>query len=64
MDNYIPAPNCKSKDGKHNIKLMNDGGVWYARCLICGERFALISETIINSLGLRLEPRAIKRTIQ
>ena len=60
---YFRAPDCDSSSGKHTIQVLTDETVWYAKCTMCGERFVLISETVINNLGIQLEPRPTKRKV-
>lgn len=59
---YFAGANCKTANGKHILEKLK-GGVWYAQCTVCGERFALMSETVIKQLKLELEVRPTKRTI-
>lgn len=52
MDAFVNAPKCITDDGKHIIEFIYNDLPWYAKCTECGERFALISETVIKVSNL------------
>lgn len=52
---FFPAPQCPN--GKHELEECNNP--WYRRCVHCEERFALLSETVINQIGIKIYPRSI-----
>lgn len=47
---YIVAPNCTSQDNRHRIELIATKP-WYAQCAVCGIRFALVAEPVLDALG-------------
>ncbi len=56
----ITAPKCKSLDNKH---IVEDCPSPYAvKCIICGERFVLVAESILEKLGIGVTPRQTLRS--
>lgn len=45
----IREPNCSSGSGMHTLEASEDPGVW-AECIHCGERYYLISETVMRKI--------------
>lgn len=54
---YILAPSCPN--GEH--KLIDADPPWYAQCVHCKMRFALISEAAINRLGITPVERTLTK---
>lgn len=50
---YIPAPSCPN--GKHI--LIDAEPPWFAFCEICGTRFALIAEPVLDEMGVEVNQR-------
>ena len=56
----LTAPNCKSIDNKH---ILDDcQSPYIAKCVVCNERFVLVSETILRKLGLGIIPRQVLKS--
>ena len=61
MDRIRATP-CPSSDGKHVFT--EAAPPWYVVCNICGQRFALISEDVMNLSGLELRERDIEIVVR
>jgi len=58
--NFIAAPKCKSENNKH---ILDDcSSPFVAKCVICGERFVLVAETVLEKLGIDVTPRQVWRS--
>lgn len=54
---YIPAPSCPN--GKHI--LVDAEPPYYSKCEICGTRFALIAESVLDELGVKVNERPMTK---
>lgn len=54
---YVPAPQCPA--GKHRCESCPPP--FYERCAICGERFALIAETVLAKVGIKIIGRSVTK---
>ncbi len=53
---------CPSKDGLH--VLIEAVPPWYLACEICGQRFALVPEDVLDRAGLELRERGIEIVVR
>ena len=52
IEQYFKAPNCVSDDNRHEIEYNfdeNDNTI--GKCTFCGERFYIVSKTVMENLG-------------
>lgn len=49
------ADNCNTPDGLHDLASCEPP--WYGKCKVCGARFILINETVVEQLGLEIYQR-------
>jgi len=52
---YIPAPSCPA--GKHI--LIDAETPWYVQCEVCGTRFALVAESVLDKAGIDVVERPV-----
>ena len=52
---YIPAPSCPNN--KH--ELVDAKPPWYVKCIHCGVKFALISESVLKELDIKVVERPL-----
>ena len=58
MGEYVRAEPCVSADGRH--LLVEAAAPFYEVCEFCGQRFALVSEGVLEELGIEVREREIQ----
>ena len=54
---YYSAPNCKSETNRHELK--ESQSQYYAECEFCGEKFVLLSKTVLDKLNISFIERPL-----
>jgi len=56
----ITAPQCKSDNNKHTLD--DYPSPYIAICTVCGEKFVLVAETVLEKLGIEVIPRQVLKS--
>lgn len=56
INKFYKALNCISDDNRHKLGESDDEKAW-AECVYCGERFYLISKTVLDNGGIEVQER-------
>jgi len=54
---YMVAPDCFGGGKVHELEEF--GKPWYRRCVVCGHKFALIADTVLEAIGITIVERPI-----